>query len=133
MDVRAACRPITNPIRVLKNYASTIALCGVSGPRATGKEPGSTPRSFLGAFILTLVRLSLHSLESLATPHLLHLHSRAVICLYIGKTSQSTAMTSGPVEPVLSTSALLGNMRRRGRMTLLASHSSLVYNFSYLL
>src|SRR5258706_831178 len=39
MGERAVCRLITNSIRLLTNHSSTIALCGVPGPRAIGKEP----------------------------------------------------------------------------------------------
>ena len=70
------------------------------GPRALGKGP---------ALIVTLVRL----LESLTVLHLLHLHTRAV--LY----SPIQPWILGQLEPVLLTSALLGNIQRRGRVTLL--------------
>ena len=76
VGVRAARRPITNTIRLLSNYPSTIALCGVPGPRATDKQPGSHTS---GALILTLLRLSLHSLECPAMPRFPHLHIRAVL------------------------------------------------------
>ena len=65
MVARAVCHPITNSIRFPANHTTIIALCGVPGPRPA-RNPGCTPPCSLGALILTLVRLSLHSLETLA-------------------------------------------------------------------
>jgi len=49
MGERAVCRLITKSIRLLTNHSSTIALCGVPGPRAIGKEPRLHVLEFLRA------------------------------------------------------------------------------------
>ena len=62
------------------NHPSTNSLCGVREPRAIGKNHLRYP---LGARILAFMRLSLHYLDSIAIPRLLHLHTRAVLHLHI--------------------------------------------------
>ena len=39
MGETAVCRLITQSIRLLTDYSSSMALCGAPGPRATGMEP----------------------------------------------------------------------------------------------
>ena len=98
------CRPSFCPVLVNAHHKlDTLAaesslyccLCGVSGPRAIGKEPMLI---ILEILCLTLVRLSLHSLESFAIPHSLHLHTRAALLPHTAKTSPSIAtMTPGSI------------------------------------
>ncbi|SRR5258706_3594274 len=83
MGERAVCRLITKSIRLLTNQTSTIAPCGVPGPRAMGKErsPGrshSSPRTSLSTL--------------LSIPRLLHLYPRAVLFSHI-----DSNLTSGSI------------------------------------
>ena len=58
-------------------------LCRVPGPQAIGNEPKLRILEILWALawtgLLTIIRLSLHYLESLALPRLLRLHARAAL------------------------------------------------------
>ena len=77
---RALRRLIADSIRLLMSHPSVNSLCGVPEHRAIGRRHLRYP---LGARILALVRLSLHSLDSFVSPRLLHLHTRAVLHLHI--------------------------------------------------
>ena len=68
-------RLIADSMRLLINHPSTNSLCGVLECRAMGK---SSSIFSAGVRIRTLVRLSLHYLDSLAILCLLHLHTRVV-------------------------------------------------------
>ena len=97
IGVTTFCRPITNSIRYLTNHTTTIALCGVPGPRAIGKESTLHTSTFSGR-VHSYPRTSLHYLESHDVPRFLYLHTRAVLHSHIEKTSRSTAtMTSGSI------------------------------------
>ena len=122
IGVRAARRPIMSSIRFLTNHTDTIALCGLPGPRATGKEPWLHTTRFSGRSH-SCPRFSLSTLPgiprypSLTAPA----HPRSAPPTYRQASQPTVTMTSGSIEPVLLISALLGNIRRRGRVALPAS------------
>ena len=87
-------RLITDSIRLLMNLPSTNSLCGGREPRVSGRKHLRYP---LGVRILAFVRLSLHPLDSFATPRLLHLHTRALLHLHI-ELEQSRLL--GQLEPL---------------------------------
>ena len=111
MGVRAACRPIMNAIRSLTNHATTIALCGVPGPRSMGKSPRSTSE-----WVHFYLRTSLYITSNPSLPPARCTCTPAQYTAYIEQ-----LWLQGQLEPILLTSALLGNIRRRGLVTLLAS------------
>ena len=128
MGVRAACRPITNSIRLL--IPALLFCVEYLDLEQPARNLGSTSRCSLGGLILILVRLST-SPGIPAIPHLSHLHTRTVLHSHIEKASQATAtMTSGSIGTYLSTPALLGNIQRRGLATLLAPTFSYGVNLS---
>ena len=127
MGVRAVRRPITNTIRFLKNYTSTITLCGVPGPRAICKKPWLDilkvlrVGSFLPSYVSTFLRI----------PHLFHLHIRTVLHSHIVKTSRSTAtMTSGSIGTYSIDIDPIGEHTEKRLVTLLASTFSYGANLS---
>ena len=74
------------------------------------------PRRLLGAPILTLARISLYYLESLAVPHSLHMHTRAALLLHTEMISPSIAtMTSGSIDASSIDTSHLGTYREEGK------------------
>ena len=68
--------------------------CSVRSTWTSSNRQGTQAPHFecsLGALVLTLVRLSLHYLESLAIPRLPHLNTSAVLHSHIAKTNLSKA------------------------------------------
>ena len=129
-------RLITNSTRLLMDHASAIFLCKLPGPRAIGKEPMLCILEILWALAwagtLTIVRPSLHYLESIAFPRLLRLHIRAVIHSHIEKSSSSIAtMTCGSIGTSFINIGHVVEYTEKWTSDSLTSTFFMAYNLSY--
>ena len=117
---------ITNSIRLLVNQTCAVCLCGLSAPRAIGKEPMLLILETLWALSSSFPYVSLYITWNpfLSLTHCICISAQCSTRERKNPVPQSQLWPLGRLEPLLLASTFLGNTRRRGFVILLAFTSS---------